>query len=84
MLVEGRLINLAFAAGHPASIMAMSFANQSFSVRYLVKNYKNLEDNVHIIPEKLDNEITSLKLNSMGIKIDAITKEQKGYLNLWQ
>ncbi|OEG70185.1 hypothetical protein ATZ36_05810 [Candidatus Endomicrobiellum trichonymphae] len=62
----------------------MSFANQSFSVRYLVKNYKNLEDNVHIIPEKLDNEITSLKLNSMGIKIDAITKEQKGYLNLWQ
>jgi adenosylhomocysteinase len=61
---------------NPASVMDMSFANQAFSVRYLVKNYKNLENDVHIVPEKLDNEIASLKLNSMGIKINALTEEQ--------
>jgi adenosylhomocysteinase len=84
VLGEGRLINLASAEGHPASVMDMSFANQAFSVRYLVENYKNLENNVHIVPEKFDNEIASLKLNSMGIKIDVLTKEQKEYLNSWQ
>jgi len=84
VLGEGRLINLASAEGHPASVMDMSFANQAFSVWYLVKNYKNLENNVHVVPEKLDKEIASLKLNSMGIKIDALTKEQKEYLNSWQ
>jgi adenosylhomocysteinase len=84
VLGEGRLINLASAEGHPASVMDMSFANQAFSVWYLVKNYKNLENDVHTVPEKFDNEIASLKLNSMGIKIDTLTKEQKEYLNSWQ
>lgn len=84
VLGEGRLINLVAAEGHPASVMDMSFANQAFSVRYLVKNYKNLENNVHIVPEKFDNEIASLKLNSMSIKIDVLTAEQKEYLNSWQ
>jgi adenosylhomocysteinase len=84
VLGEGRLINLVSAEGHPASVMDMSFANQAFSVQYLAKNYKNLKNSVYIVPEKLDNEIANLKLNSMGIKIDALTKKQKEYLNSWQ
>ncbi|MDR3256230.1 MAG: adenosylhomocysteinase [Endomicrobium sp.] len=84
VLGEGRLINLAAAEGHPASVMDMSFANQALSVQYLVKNYKNLEKNVYVVPEVLDNEIARLKLNSMGIKIDNLTREQKEYLNSWK
>jgi adenosylhomocysteinase len=68
--------------GLPASVMNMSFANQSFSVLCLVKNCENLENNVYAVLEKLDNEIASFKLNSIGIKINAIVKEQKECLNL--
>jgi adenosylhomocysteinase len=84
ILGEGRLINLAAAEGHPASVMDMSFANQALSAEYMVKNYKNLENKVYVVPEKLDNEIARLKLNAMGIKIDTLTKEQQKYLNSWQ
>jgi adenosylhomocysteinase len=84
VLGEGRLINLAAAEGHPASVMDMSFANQTLSAEFLVKNYKNLEKNVYVVPEKLDNEIARLKLNSMGIKIDTLSQEQKEYLNSWK
>ncbi|MCL2390835.1 MAG: adenosylhomocysteinase [Endomicrobia bacterium] len=84
VLGEGRLINLAAAEGHPASVMDMSFANQALSAEYIVKDYKNLDKQVYVVPEKLDCEIARLKLNAMGIKIDTLTAEQKKYLNSWQ
>ncbi|MDR1195391.1 MAG: adenosylhomocysteinase [Endomicrobium sp.] len=84
VLGEGRLINLAAAEGHPASVMDMSFANQALSAEYIVKNHKNLQKNVYVVPEKLDKEIAKLKLNAMGIKIDTLTSEQEKYLNSWQ
>jgi adenosylhomocysteinase len=84
VLGEGRLINLAAAEGHPASVMDMSFANQALSAEYIVKNHKNLQKSVYVVPEKLDKEIAKLKLNAMGIKIDSLTAEQEKYLNSWQ
>ncbi|MDR3071677.1 MAG: adenosylhomocysteinase [Endomicrobium sp.] len=83
VLSQGRLVNLTAAEGNPASVMDMSFANQALSVEYLIKNYKNLKNDVYAVPEKLDNEIAQLKLNSMGIEIDTLTKEQKKYLSSW-
>jgi adenosylhomocysteinase len=84
VLGEGRLINLAAAEGHPASVMEMSFANQALSAEFIVKNHKNLDKKVYSVPENLDNEIAKLKLDAMGIKIDVLTKEQKEYLNSWE
>ncbi|MCL2485711.1 MAG: adenosylhomocysteinase [Endomicrobia bacterium] len=84
VLGEGRLINLAAAEGHPASVMDMSFANQALSAEYMLKNYKNLGKQVYVIPEAMDKEIARLKLNAMGIKIDVLTAEQKKYLASWQ
>ncbi|MCL2334593.1 MAG: adenosylhomocysteinase [Endomicrobia bacterium] len=84
VLGEGRLINLAAAEGHPASVMDMSFANQALSAEYMLKNHKKLGKQVYVIPESMDKEIARLKLNAMGIKIDTLTAEQKKYLNSWQ
>ncbi|OGL41592.1 MAG: adenosylhomocysteinase [Candidatus Schekmanbacteria bacterium GWA2_38_9] len=84
VLGEGRLINLASAEGHPSSVMDMSFANQSLGAEYLAKNSKNLQRQVYKIPEKIDAEIARLKLKSMGIKIDNLTKEQQHYLSSWE
>jgi adenosylhomocysteinase len=83
LLGEGRLINLAAAEGHPASVMDMSFANQALSVDYLVKNHKNLEHKVFPVPEDLDKKVARLKLESMGMKIDRLTPEQEEYLASW-
>lgn len=83
LLGEGRLINLAAAEGHPASVMDMSFADQALSVDYLVKNYKNLEKKVYAVPDDLDKRVARLKLESMGIKIDRLTPEQEEYLASW-
>ena len=83
LLGEGRLINLAAAEGHPASVMDMSFANQALSCEYLVKNHKSLERKVYPVPEELDKKIARLKLESMGIKIDRLTPEQEEYLASW-
>ncbi len=83
ILGEGRLINLAAAEGHPASVMDMSFANQALSAEYMVKNYKNLEAKVYSVPEDIDNEIARLKLEGMGVSIDILTEEQVKYLNSW-
>ncbi len=83
LLGEGRLINLAAAEGHPASVMDMSFANQALSCEYLVKNHKNLEPKVYAVPEEMDKKIARLKLESMGIKIDRLTPEQEEYLASW-
>lgn len=84
ILAEGRLINLAAAEGHPAMVMDMSFANQALGAEYLVKLKKPLENDVHVIPEKIDNQIARMKLDSMGIKIDRLTPEQKEYLTSWE
>jgi adenosylhomocysteinase len=83
LLGEGRLINLAAAEGHPASVMDMSFANQALACEFLVKNYKTLERKVYPVPEELDKKIARLKLESMGIKIDRLTPEQEEYLASW-
>ena len=84
LLGEGRLINLASAEGHPASVMDMSFANQALSAEYMVKNAKRLERKVYPVPKAIDQEIARLKLKGMGIAIDKLTHEQKKYLSSWE
>ncbi len=84
LLGEGRLINLAAAEGHPASVMDMSFANQALSAEYLVKHGKELERKVYAVPEPIDREIARLKLEAMGVRIDTLTPEQEEYLNSWE
>jgi adenosylhomocysteinase len=83
LLGEGRLINLAAAEGHPASVMDMSFADQALSAEYMVKNYKTLEKKVYEVPVDLDKRVAKLKLESLGIKIDRLTSEQEEYLASW-
>ena len=83
LLGEGRLINLASAEGHPASVMDMSFANQALSVEYLSKSHKTLEKKVYVVPVAIDKEIARLKLESMGTRIDSLTPEQEAYLASW-
>ncbi len=84
VLGDGRLINLAAAEGHPASVMDMSFANQSLCAEYMVKNAKKLQKKVYSVPRDIDENIAALKLKSMGITIDTLTKRQKEYLSSWQ
>ncbi|MDI6698121.1 MAG: adenosylhomocysteinase [Candidatus Saccharicenans sp.] len=84
VLAEGRLINLAAAEGHPAMVMDMSFANQALSVLYLKQHGRELEKKVYPVPGEIDREIARLKLDSMGIRIDRLTSEQKKYLKGWR
>jgi adenosylhomocysteinase len=84
LLGEGRLVNLATAEGHPASVMDMSFANQALSAEYLRENHEKLKPQVYIVPEHLDKEIARLKLDSMGHRLDKLTAEQERYLASWQ
>lgn len=84
LLGEGRLVNLAAAEGHPASVMDMSFANQVLSASYLVQNSGTLDNAVYNVPEQVDKEIARIKLMAMGIKIDQLTPEQEKYLNSWE
>src|SRR5713101_2698525 len=84
VLGEGRLINLAAAEGHPASVMDMSFANQALSVEYLIKNKGKLAPGVHLLPQEVDTEIASLKLQALGISIDTLTAEQIEYISSWE
>jgi adenosylhomocysteinase len=83
LLGDGRLINLAAAEGHPASVMDMSFANQAVAAEYMVKNSKELKAQVYPVPEHLDQQIAKLKLESMGFQIDKLTPEQEHYLASW-
>jgi len=83
VLADGRLINLAAAEGHPASVMDMSFANQALAAEYVVNNAKKLSKDVHRIPVDLDQEIARLKLQSMGVSIDTLTPAQRKYLASW-
>jgi adenosylhomocysteinase len=84
LLGEGRLINLAAAEGHPAAVMDMSFANQALCARYIKKEGKKLKPRVYPVPDRIDKEVARLKLSSMGVKIDTLTKEQKKYLTSWE
>jgi adenosylhomocysteinase len=83
VLGEGRLINLAAAEGHPASVMDMSFANQALSAEYMVKNHASLEKKVYSVPEELDKRVAKMKLEAMGVGIDRLTPEQEEYLAGW-
>jgi adenosylhomocysteinase len=84
LLGEGRLINLAAAEGHPASVMDMSFANQALCAEYMAKKGKELKPQVYTVPEELDNEVGRLKLQAMGIAIDTLTPQQRKYLESWE
>lgn len=84
LLADGRLVNLAAAEGHPASVMDMSFAGQAMGAEFVWKNKGKLKNQVYALPQEVDAEIAKLKLNSEGVKIDKLTKEQKKYLNSWK
>lgn len=84
VLGEGRLINLAAAEGHPASVMDMSFANQALSLEYMTKNAAQLENKVYSVPTEIDQEIARLKLAAMGVNIDKLTPQQVSYLASWE
>jgi adenosylhomocysteinase len=84
LLGEGRLINLAAAEGHPASVMDMSFANQALSAEYMAKNANSMEKKVYAVPEDIDKDIARIKLDAMNVDIDSLTDEQIKYLNSWQ
>ena len=84
LIAEGRLVNLGAAEGHPASVMDMSFSDQALTAEYLVKEAKNLKPGVHTVPTYIDKEVASLKLQSMGGKIDVLTPAQDMYLNSWE
>ncbi|MDY7032196.1 MAG: adenosylhomocysteinase [Thermodesulfobacteriota bacterium] len=84
VLGEGRLVNLAAAEGHPSSVMDMSFANQALSLEYMVKNGRKFKNMVYKVPVEIDESIAKLKLESMGVKIDTLTEEQKKYLASWE
>jgi adenosylhomocysteinase len=84
LLADGRLINLAAAEGHPASVMDMSFANQALAAEFMVKNHATLQKKVYVVPEEIDREIARLKLAAMEIEIDRPTPEQLRYMSSWQ
>jgi adenosylhomocysteinase len=84
VLGEGRLVNLAAAEGHPASVMDMSFANQALAAEWIALNHSKLENQVYELPEEVDEEIARLKLHAMGIQIDYLTDAQQKYLTSWQ
>ena len=81
---EGRLVNLAAAEGHPASVMDMSFANQALSVEHIAKNYGSFENRVYDVPKSIDEAVAELKLQAFGVDIDTLTPEQEKYLNSWE
>ena len=83
MLADGRLVNLAAAEGHPASVMDMSFANQALASEHVVRDHSYLEKRVYPVPEEIDREIARLKLASRGISIDTLTDAQEKYLASW-
>jgi adenosylhomocysteinase len=84
LIADGRLVNLASAEGHPASVMDMSFANQALACEYIAKHANALEKKVYVMPEAIDRQIARLKLNAVGVKIDQLTPVQKTYLQSWE
>ena len=84
VLAEGRLVNLAAATGHPASVMDMSFANQALAAEWIKDNYKELEPKVYTLPSEVDLKIAATKLELMGGELEILTKEQIDYLDSWE
>ncbi|HIP86676.1 MAG TPA: adenosylhomocysteinase, partial [Aquifex sp.] len=84
LLADGRLVNLAAAEGHPASVMDMSFANQALSARYIAQNRGKLENKVYPVPKEIDERVARLKLAALGVEIDELTPEQIKYLQSWE
>lgn len=84
LLSDGRLVNLSAAEGHPSSVMDMSFANQALCAEYMVKNHHKLSNKVYDVPSNIDNKVAEIKLKSMDVKIDKLTKTQDVYLNSWE
>jgi len=84
VLADGRLVNLAAAEGHPASVMDMSFANQALSARYIAENRGKLENKVYPVPREIDERVARLKLKALGVEIDELTPEQIKYLQSWE
>ena len=84
LLAQGRLVNLACAEGHPASVMDMSFANQALAAEYLYKHADELENKVYDVPAEIDDGVASVKLETLGIEIDTLTEEQIAYMNSWE
>lgn len=84
LLAEGRLVNLGAAEGHPAMVMDMSFANQALSAEWMAGTYATLENRVYRVPEDIDKEISRIKLDSMGVSIDRLSKDQEKYLAAWE
>ena len=84
LIGEGRLMNLAAAEGHPSAVMDLSFADQALTAEWLANNYKNLEKKVYDVPKEIDEKVSRLKLQAMGVKIDVLTPAQKKYLASWQ
>lgn len=84
VIAEGRLVNLASAEGHPASVMDMSFAGQAKAAEYIVRNHRKLKKQVYALPDNIDHEIAMIKLAALGISIDILTPEQKKYLSSWE
>jgi len=84
LLADGRLVNLAAAEGHPSEVMDMSFSNQALVAEWLLNNAENLEKKVYPVPEEIDRRVAKLKLETMGIKIDELTDEQKRYMESWR
>jgi adenosylhomocysteinase len=84
LLAEGRLVNLASGNGHPAEIMDMSFAIQSMSLKYLLENSQNMVPGLYEVPAEIDNQVSRIKLDAMGLKVDTLTPDQVQYLNGWE
>ncbi len=84
VLAEGRLVNLSAAEGHPSSVMDMSFATQALSVEYLVKSGNRLKKDVYEVPEEIDKTVAEMKLSSMGVKLNKLTRQQERYLSSWE
>ncbi len=84
VLTEGRIVNLCAAEGHPSSVMDLSYANQALSVEYIIKNRNSLEKKVYTLPKEIDQELSRIKLESMGINIDKPSKEMIEYMNSWK
>jgi adenosylhomocysteinase len=84
IIAEGRLVNLGAAHGHPASVMDMSFATQALTTEHAIKHAKKLTVDVHEVPSSIEDYVSTLKLKTMGVKIDKLTPEQKKYLSAWE
>jgi adenosylhomocysteinase len=83
LVVEGRLVNLGAAEGHPAAVMDMSFSNQALGVEYVVAHHGELDRAVYAVPDAIDRQVARLKLEALGIRIDELTPEQRAYLSSW-